>query len=143
MEKIVTSLWGKGNVGKSQTIKKAYDALRSKYRDAKEECKLESNVDIMVVLTIGAFKVGIESRGDPPGNRLKKSLQLFLQLDCAVIVCATRTRGRTVEAVKELQPKYEILWLEQAEKSCVSEQQDSNSVMTQRIVKEIERAIDV
>lgn len=140
MKKEVIGLWGKGNVGKSQTIKKVYDLLKSKHKNVKEEHKEEGRVDIIVVLTIGTTRIGIESQGDPC-SRLEESLRLFVKLGCTVIVCATRTRGQTVKAVEKLQPNYEILWFEQSVKSTVSEQQASNNAMAQQIIGEVEKAI--
>lgn len=138
MKKMLIGLWGKGNVGKSQTIKMVYDLLESKHTNVKEEYKIQTDIDVRVVLTIGTTKVGIESQGDP-GSRLKESLLLFVKAGCQVIVCATRTRGQTVKAVEELQPDYEALWLEQAVNSSVPEQQASNTAMAQRIVEEVEK----
>ncbi|MDP3014280.1 MAG: hypothetical protein Q8M92_08575 [Candidatus Subteraquimicrobiales bacterium] len=91
---------------------------------------------------IEGTKIGIESQGDTSG-RLKKSLPLFADVGCVVIICATRTYGQTVDAVNELQPVYEVLWLKQTEKSSVSEQQANNNAMAQKIVGEAEKVIGV
>jgi hypothetical protein len=140
MKKEVIGLRGKGNVGKSQTVKMAYDLLKSMHKNVKEEYKIQTDIDVRVVLTIGTKKIGIESQGDP-GSRLKDSLLLFVEVGCQVIVCATRTRGQTVNAVEELQPDYEVLWLKQAVCSSMQEQQAINTAMAQRIVGEVEKAI--
>ena len=143
MPKKIIGLRGKRNVGKSQTIKKVYDLFKSKHNSIKEELKIEGKTDIRVVLTIGTTKIGIESQGDPgAGGRLLKSLPLFVKLGCMVIVCATRTKGKTVETVEKLQPDYEVLWFEQkAVKSSIPEQQVSNIAMAKQIIGEVEKTI--
>jgi len=142
MKKEVIGLRGKRNVGKSQTIRKVYDLLKSRHKNVKEEYKSLAKVDVRVVLTINRAKIGIESQGDP-SSRLEESLLLFVKVECTVIVCATRTRGQTVKAVEKLQPDYELLWLEQDVRLSVSEQEASNNAMAQRIVGEVEKAIGV
>lgn len=59
--------------------------------------------DLAVILTIGSVRIGIESLGDPGQDRQKKSLQLFVERGCAVIVCASRTSGATADRVNELE----------------------------------------
>jgi len=142
MQKEVIGLRGIGNTGKSQTIRKAYDLLKFTHKNVKEEHESIGKLDIRVVLTINGAKIGIESQGDP-GFRLKKSLSLFVKLQCTVIVCATRTRGQTVNVVERLKPDYELLWLQQDVRSIASEQEASNNAMAQRIVEEVEKAISV
>ena len=139
MQKEVIALRGIGNPGKSQTIRKVYDLLKLRHKNVKEEHESIGKVDIRVVLTINGAKIGIESQGDP-GSRLQKSLSLFVKLQCTVIVCATRTRGQTVNAVERLNQDYELLWLQQDVRPIASEQEASNNAMAQRIVEEVEKA---
>lgn len=141
MKKKVIGLWGKGNLGKSQTINKVYNLLKSQHKTVNEEHQI-IGTDVRVVLTINGVKIGIESQGDP-GSRLEESLLLFIKVKCAVIVCATRTRGQTVAAVENLQPDYEVLWFEQEVKSTGPQQQGSNNAMARRIVDEVEKVIGV
>ena len=141
MTKKVFALRGIANVGKSDTVKKAYNLLTSKYKNAtKEHEKL--GVDIRSVLTINGAKIGIESQGDPNG-RLEKSLSLFIEVGCKVIICATRTRGQTVNAVNKLKQSYELVWLQQDDKSDAPEQEANNLAMAKKIVEEAEKVIGV
>jgi len=142
MKKEVIALWGKGKVGKSQTIRKTYDLLKSKYNITQEKHNILSRIDVSVVLTIKRIKVGVESRGDPDG-KLPKRLSSFVRAGCKIIICATRTRGKNVEAIDKLRLKnYEVvLWLKQNVKSVVSRQQESNNAMAKEIVREIEKTI--
>lgn len=140
MKREVIALWGKAKSGKSQTIKRAYDLLRLQYNNAQEEHEILGDIDIRVVLIINGVKIGIESQGDP-GGRLEKSLSLFVRIGCTVIVCTTRTRGETVDIVNSLRPNYEVLRLEQNIRLGMSEQQMSNNMMAERIVREVQRAM--
>lgn len=112
MDNMVFVLKGRSNVGKSTVIKKVYELLIRKYKGSTEEY-LDSGADIKVVLTINKTKVGIESQGDV-GEILDKSLKLFLKERCKIVICATRTRGQTVNTIENLKTNnYEIIWFEQ------------------------------
>mgnify|MGYP001590677526 CR=1 FL=1 len=137
----IIALRGVSNVGKSTTIKKVYDLLTAKYKDATSEPPF-LGVDIRVVLTINGIKIGIESQGDPSG-RLEESLSLFVKVGCKVIICATRTRGQTVDAVDNLKQNYEIVWLQQEYKANASEQEANNLAMAKKIIMEAEKVISV
>jgi len=108
MSKAVIALRGVGDSGKSTTIKMVYSLLS-------EECKLQileeydGVVDQWVIFKLNGKKVGIESQGDP-GSRLERTLRHFKDEGCDIIVCATRTRGKTNEWVTALDPPYSILW---------------------------------
>ncbi|MBN2589865.1 MAG: hypothetical protein JXA96_08375 [Sedimentisphaerales bacterium] len=137
MKKVI-ALWGCSNVGKSSTIKQVCELLLAKYPKTKKEHGI-FRVDIRVVLIINGVKVGIESQGDP-GSRLSESLSLFAKMGCKVIVCATRTKGQTVDAVNKLKPNYEVIWREQiATKSANWE--SNNLEMAKWIVKKVENII--
>jgi len=141
MEKTVMALSGAANVGKSTTIMKVRDLLKSKHGCVVEpEGTLEIDVDVRVVLRINGVRIGIESQGDP-GGRLEESLLRFVELGCTAIICATRTRGRTVDAVNKLKPSYNVVWLQQDVKSSASGQEASNDAMAERIARNIEKAI--
>ncbi|NQY26230.1 MAG: hypothetical protein HRT92_03530 [Piscirickettsiaceae bacterium] len=131
----IIALRGIANVGKSQTIKNVYESLVSKFPDAKIE-HLSIGVDIRVVITVNGVKVGIESQGDP-SSRLFSSIKLFVEIKCNVIICATRTRGGTVDLVESQKPEYSILWHEQKVVSSGKESQiKSNLAMAITILDE-------
>jgi hypothetical protein len=137
--KKVIALKGISNVGKSQTIKKVYELLLKIYPSAKIEKKF-IGVDITVVLSIGEIKIGIESQGDP-NSRLRNSLAYFVEINCQIIICATRTYGQTVDAVNKLEGSYEIKWVDQTVKPILAEQEYSNGLVAKHIVEEVEKAI--
>ena len=97
--------------------------------------------DIRVVLTINGIKIGIESQGDP-GGRLIESLDLFVKLKCQLIICATRTRGKKVTAVKDLEKSgYKIIQYKQQEEPNESKQEDANIQKAKIIFEDAERFI--
>ena len=81
------------------------------------------------------MKSGVES-----SERIQASLDLFVSLGCDVIICATRTTGKTVNAVNAL-PGYEAVWLQQQSQSAPFEQVLSNLAMARHIVEETEKSI--
>jgi hypothetical protein len=83
------------------------------------------------VLSIDGVKIGVESTGE--------SLDLLVNLGCEIIICPTRTTGKTVNALNAL-PSYEIVWLEQQAQSAPFEQVLSNLAMARHIVEEIEKS---
>ena len=122
MKKIVIALRGRGNLGKSSSIKEAYNLLKQGFLINSITHEI-LGADIRAVLTIGNIKIGIESQGDP-SSRLPASLKLFRELGCKIIICATRTKGATVDAVEALKhAAYEVTFLDK-----VGEQDDSKHI---------------
>lgn len=138
--KTIIAVRGVANQGKSASIKIAYSLLREIYPTAKIE-ELHIGVDITVVITIDGGKVGIESQGDP-NSRLFQSLDHFVNIGCKVIVCATRSRGATVEAVNSLAGKYRVEWYSKQGVSSSSKYEAANRSVAQQIVAAVQAAID-
>ena len=115
---------GPAHSGKSSTVRQFYKKLLDEFPDAKHKlCQRSADRrDICAVLNIGGTMIGIESDNHHPTNRTERSLKLFLSKRCDVIVCATLTRGSTVEAVKNRFAEREITWLHlpkpASEKAC-------------------------
>jgi len=136
--KNVFALRGTSKMGKSQTIRTVVEMLTANHPDATIEHNYTTKVDTRVVLTINGWKIGIESQGDPHRGRLiNGSLDLFVNLGCDVIVCATRTYGATVNAVNALQG-FDIHWFEQQERSQPYEQILRSLTMARQIVENVE-----
>lgn len=138
--KTIIAIRGVANQGKSASIKIAYSLLKGIYPAAKIE-ELYIGVDITVVMTIDGVKVGIESQGDP-NSRLFQSLDHFVNIGCKVIVCATRSRGATVEAVNSLAGKYRVEWYPKQGMSSESKQAAANQSVAQQIVAAVQAAVD-
>ena len=133
--KKVFALKGRRNVGKSQTIRTVDELLRAKYPNATIEHEHRTKVELTVVLNLNGVKIGVESSG-----RIGSSFDLFVNLGCDVIICPTRTTGKTVNAVNAL-PGYEVVWVEQQAQSAPFEQVLSNLAMARHIVEETEKSI--
>ena len=126
--KNVFALRGASKKGKSQTIRTAVEMLTEIHPGATLEHNHTTKKDVQVVLTMNGWKIGIESQG----SRLVDSLDLFVNVGCDVIVCATRTSGTTVNAVNALRG-FDIHWLEQPEKSQPHEQILRSLIMARQI----------
>ena len=98
-------------------------------------------VDLPVVMTIDDLKVGMESQGDP-NSRLFNSLDHFVKIGCKVIVCATRSRGATLEAVNSLAGDFLVEWFPKVSISSVSKHEAANRSDAQQIVAAVQAAID-
>ena len=133
------ALKGKSKIGKSQTIRTVDELLRAKLPTAEVEHEHRTRVELRGVLSINGVKIGVESTGENIG-RMQSSFDLFVSLGCEVIICATRTTGKTVNAVNTLEG-YEVVWLEQRAQSAPFEQVLSNLAMARHIVEETENSI--
>ena len=102
--------------------------------------------DIVVILEINGVKVGITTLGDPVPD-MEPNLIYLAKQGCYVIVCATRTRGKTTAAVDRLrQNQYEIVWIEKRRIGAPSDpptrQQEADSNERARfIVEQVDSAI--
>jgi len=109
----IYALKGKGNSGKSETIKFVYSELIQKYPSATIQQLSTGTQDIKAILSnIKGHTIGIESQGDP-SSRLQQSLQDFAKANCTIIFCATRTRGMTVTWVNSMAGQYSIHFIPQ------------------------------
>jgi len=133
------ALKGVARIGKSQTIRTVDELLRVKYPDAIVEHEYRTKVEVRVVLSINGVKIGIETTGENI-KRINESFDLFVNLGCEVIICATRTSGKTVMAVNAL-PGYDVVWLEQQAQSNPIERVLGNLAMARQIVEETEKSI--
>lgn len=138
--KTIIVLRGVANQGKSTSIKMAYALLKNAYPNAHFQ-ELHIGVDITVVITINGTKIGIESQGDP-NSRLFASLDHFVSIGCKVIICATRSRGKTVEAVNALEGKYKIDWHSKSSAPSAAKQDAANRFVAQQIFAAVQAAID-
>lgn len=96
----IYALQGIGGTGKTETIRFILDQLRLKYPNAQvTNLRPQRRRDVAFILDgANGKKVGIESQGDP-NSALQTSLQNFMNVNCDVIFCATRTSGMTVNWV--------------------------------------------
>lgn len=111
--KKIYALKGVAETGKSATIKMFYDKLMAKYTNLEISDKYTPiyGGDISVVLEINGKIIAIESQGDP-NSRILDSLPKFAAIPADIIICATRTRGATVDIVKQQHENYQIIWID-------------------------------
>jgi hypothetical protein len=136
----IIAVRGVANQGKSASIKHAYLLLTDLYPDAKIN-EINTGTDITVVMTINGKRVGIESQGDP-NSRLFQSLDHFVSIGCKVIVCSTRSRGATVEAVNSLGEKFNIEWHQKQDVPSMSKQAEANRYVARQIVASVQAALE-
>jgi hypothetical protein len=135
----VIVLRGPANVGKTTTIKKAYDLLKSKYPNAVRGRTARVGIEFIGTLTIHGVRVAFETQGDP-STELELRLSPYVRMECEIIVCATRMWGETVDAVKKLEPNYKVIWLRQV-RSDPGGQESSNLAMAQKVIEHVEESI--
>jgi len=134
----IIALEGKGNSGKTTVLNIVLaELVKSSSSNVKAAQKIPRKIggDAREILIINGKKVGIETQGDP-GSRLADSLKLFVKEGCELIVCATRTSGSTVDLVNQYVPPYGISWRSQSVLSKASLRHESNTFITNLIVKE-------
>lgn len=147
--KQVFALKGPANVGKSTTIKKIFILLKEAYPTAliqiinppRIDITVTVEVDITVTIEIDETVVGIESQGDP-NCRLPESIKHFKKAKCSIIVCATRTSGKTVATVENLQPEFTLNWHRKKPEPQVNLREQRDDAIAQTIFKQIQNALN-
>lgn len=110
--KNILTIWGNKEQGKSTTIKKIVPLFQAHFPYAKLRW-IHKDYDIELIIELKDKKIGIESQGDP-GSRLEESVSyLATEEKCDLIICASRTRGKTVDDIVRIaqENNYEIIWV--------------------------------
>jgi len=97
--KLVLVQQGKGNSGKSSTIRLFHGMLMQAYPDAQESHVRRGPKELRTIITIGGVKIGIETFGDPAQTKQVESLRLFVKESCTIVITAARTRGDTIDNI--------------------------------------------
>lgn len=117
MNKTIIAVYGRAGEGKSSTIKLVCQKLLNEFPNAtssipKEEISYSG--DILLIITLGSVRIGIESQGDPKSRMItEETIKYLAEEKCDIILCATRTSGETVHIVDEIANShdYRTLWL--------------------------------
>lgn len=119
--KVIIALHGIANCGKSSVIKEIDKIIQQTYsveikKYAEQGFKApQENRDIVKIYELThngkKLQIGIESQGDP-NSRIFKSLPIFKKINCDIIICATRSSGKTCDVVVDT--GYEIFWIQQS-----------------------------
>lgn len=125
MNKTIIANKGTAYKGKSTSIKLVLQQILSEFKEASHtayrfdykeekftEIELSYEWDVTVIVTINGIKIGVESQGDP-NSILFKSLPFFVEENCDIILCATRSGGATVHVVDDIsnESNYNSIWL--------------------------------
>ena len=110
MKKTILCLYGPANVGKTSSIRRVDEIMHS--YGAKLTKVLLDEYDICTEYLFRTHKVGILSLGDPDYEQSNYLNQLAAD-ECEVIVCASRSKGATCDAVSQVVSKYnyELYWI--------------------------------
>jgi hypothetical protein len=139
VEQIIV-LSGIANIGKSQTIGIVYELLLENYPYLIiPDTLAETGREIRVVIEINGRRIGIESRGDSR-THVDTALEIFAYHECDIILCASRTRGGSWDAVQEfgLAHDYNINRIEKVLEPMQPQQDISNTEYAEDIIERIE-----
>lgn len=104
---------GISNSGKTTSIKTALDVLRNK--PSAVITVLKDGTDLIVVVNIDGVIVVVASAGDLE-EMLKQLIRLIRDIDWDILVCATKSRGKTVDYIKmwsiTLSRTHSCVWIE-------------------------------
>ncbi len=134
-------LTGVANVGKSMTLNRVLELLREKFPSMKEIAVLRrTRIEIRVVVEIDGIRVGIDSRGDRP-EHVKDALDVLLRQRCSIIVCASHTRGGTIDEVRQFSEIHRYSLFEVAKTAAATEalHTKANNAYAKDIVSRIGR----
>jgi hypothetical protein len=109
IQKTTIAIKGIEGQGKSETIKLLREILKMKFSNHIENLILDDG-DVKCILEINKIKIGIESQGDPK-SRQGQSIIDFINNNCDIIICASRTSGETEKNILNTNNNgYRIIW---------------------------------
>lgn len=109
MKKTIFCLFAPANSGKTNSIRRVDEILQS--YGAKHVKDLLEGYDFCKEYMFRTYKIGILSLGDP-GSEQSSYLEQLANDDCAIIVCASRSKGATCDAVSKIAANYdERYWI--------------------------------
>ena len=104
MEKTLLAIYGTSDIGKTTSIKNFYLKFISKYSSQvinnNSLCDDDSNEIYRIIELQNGVKIGVCSYGDDGTSY--NILGDFVKQDCKVIVCASRTKGASVDSINKL-----------------------------------------
>ncbi len=136
-------LSGMANVGKSATLNEVFSLLEKKYKDSAAITELRrTRIELRVVVEIDGVRIGIDSRGDR-APQVKDALEMLRRARCSIIVCASHTRGGTIDEVRRFAEVYRYDLFEIAKTAAPTEAAHvkANRTYASDIVARIERRL--
>ncbi len=110
MNKKIIAIYGRKNEGKTDTIRRIVDNIKTLFPNSTDGLLKTEDGEIFGTIQIENTRIGIESQGDPKGRMMTQDT-LSKLTDCNIIICATRTRGETVHYVENIASKSPIIWI--------------------------------
>lgn len=146
MQRTIFALWGIGDSGKTTTISLVYHHFRQQgatviYRGDPTRHRQKAVREIKgAVLEIDGVLVGFATPGDRP-DILQPLLDTLIERGCIIIVCATHTRGGTVEVVRELERQgFRVEWIKKACQQ--ADHDDGNRKKANEIIEKVRAAVE-
>lgn len=146
MQRTIFALWGIGDSGKTTTISLAYHHFRQQgaiviFSGNPTRQRSKGRREIKgTVLEIDGILVGFASPGDRP-EILKSLLDDLVKRGCIVIVCATHTKGGTVEVVREFEREgFNVEWIAKARQQ--ENHDDANRKKANEIIQKVRLAVE-
>jgi len=105
----IIAIWNSGGKGKSSTILNLANLLMSSYKHKVIYCDKSPStltIDFTLILEINGKIIALESKGDPKTALEKRLNDIAVKYQPNLIICSTRTRGETVQAVHNIANKY-------------------------------------
>lgn len=134
----ILSLWGKGSKGKTTTINLLTKLLSNNFKNidaSKYPITIPVNMkkDNLYVLKYKSKKIGITTRGDNK-EALEEDFK-DLPNDCALYICATRTKGETCKYIEDRTTDGDIFWIAKASLS----RETHNKYVTDSFIKGLQK----
>lgn len=139
--KTILSVWHTSNKGKTETLREFAHLLLATFPSLTpifpETVFVPATGDFRLVVKIDKKIIGIESEGDPNTNLRNRLLDLADNFNCEVILCSSRTKGHTVNAVDNLHYNrgFDTIWTSTYQLGDKSMQSVANELKAKHILE--------
>lgn len=107
MKPSIIALKGKGNCGKSKTLIRVLSMLENQPGGKVIEKEKIGDSDMSAIILVGGTKIGITTAGDP-GDYLEIKIEVFIKVECQIIICACRTRQSTRDVIRKYETSHNV-----------------------------------
>lgn len=114
--KTILTIWHSSNKGKTETLREFAKLLLTNYPKNEPIFPIPTIIpttgDFRIVVEINGKIIGVESKGDPKTKLKERLIDLADNFHCDIILCSSRTRGETVDAVDFLYQSrgFQTIW---------------------------------
>jgi|GEM_PF-6042486 len=108
----VIAIWGGGQQGKTSALRRTIERMEEHYQTTARLDAPRENRDATAVLETRWGRIGVTTQGDPTTAPHLRVQRLAEEEQCKVVLCATRTRGDTVNDLERLcnERGWRLLW---------------------------------